>query len=363
MLQDLQLEQVYLGPFGGDLTCQIVDAQRHLFVVLEVLGVLFRLLASVRRVFLMHLLQLCVVLCLFRLQVELHVLQLLEVLVLYLLPEALLLRLGFLRLPAILFLHCLDHVIELLEMVMMRPFHLFALSGILILKNAYVPSELFLQSLYARVLDSEECLDVNQMVPYSDLVLVLSLIEVLVQHLYECLLGVEFPLVVLRVDVDLVTQLLRLGDTHDLPPIGQELLLVEVHDLVLGLDLRTKDILLHLGQLLQLVELVLRLSDLSDLNVLLRRQSSWTSAATLQCLAQQTHIYLFIECDCCISYASHGILDNIQYIFSSSFVIYNIFCSSHSYTIYCRLNAESLQIRTLSTVVNVFNSYKCCQQL
>jgi hypothetical protein len=58
---------------------------------------------------------------------------------------------------------------------------------------------------------------------------------------------------------------------------------------VLTLNLRSQDVLLHLGQLLQLVKLLLRLSYLTDLYVLLRRKPPRTRTATLQSLAQQSH--------------------------------------------------------------------------
>jgi hypothetical protein len=58
---------------------------------------------------------------------------------------------------------------------------------------------------------------------------------------------------------------------------------------VLTLNLRSQDVLLHLGQLLQLVELLLRLSYLTDLYVLLRRKPTWTRTTALQSLAQQSH--------------------------------------------------------------------------
>jgi hypothetical protein len=104
--------------------------------------------------------------------------------------------------------------------------------------------------------------------------------------LNEGLFGVEFSLIVLGINVDFVTQFLSFGDSHDFPPIGEELLLVEVDNFMLALNFRSKNILLHLGQLLQLVEFLLRLGDLPDFDVFLGRQSSWTSTASFQSLTQ-----------------------------------------------------------------------------
>jgi hypothetical protein len=131
-------------------------------------------------------------------------------------------------------------------------------------------------------LNGEEGVDVNEVVPECDLVLVVGLVQIFIEHLNEGLFGVELALVVLGVDVDLVAQFFSFGDTHYLAPVSQQFLLVEVHYFVFALDLRSKDIFFHLCQLLQLVELLLRLCDLTDFYVLLGGQTAWTSAAALE---------------------------------------------------------------------------------
>ena len=79
----------------------------------------------------------------------------------------------------------------------------------------------------------------DEVVPDGDLVLVLGLVEVFVQHLYESFLGVQLSLIVLGVDLDLILQLLCLRYSHYLPPVGQQFLLVEVHNLMFVLNFRS----------------------------------------------------------------------------------------------------------------------------
>lgn len=130
----------------------------------------------------------------------------------------------------------------------------------------------------------------DEVVANCDLILVVSLIQIFIEHLYEGLLGVELSLIVLGVDVDLVAQFFCLGDTHDLAPVGQQFFLVKVDYLVLALDLRSKNVLLHLRQLLQLVELFLRLGDLPNLDVLFGRKPAWPGAAPLEGLTEESHL-------------------------------------------------------------------------
>ncbi len=122
----------------------------------------------------------------------------------------------------------------------------------------------------------------DEVISEGDLILVVGFIEVFVEHLNEGFLGVEFPLVVLGVDVYFVAEFFRFGYPHDLAPVGQQFLLVEIDDFVFALYFRSKDVLLHLRQLLQLVELLLGLGDLPDLDVLLGRQPSRTCTPALQ---------------------------------------------------------------------------------
>lgn len=72
---------------------------------------LLGLFASIRRVLLVHLLKLSVVLALLVLQIELHVLKVLQILVFNLLPESLLFGLCFFCPSSVLLSHSFNHVV------------------------------------------------------------------------------------------------------------------------------------------------------------------------------------------------------------------------------------------------------------
>ncbi len=110
---------------------------------------LLSLLACVRRVFLVHLLQFCVVLGLLGLQVELHVLQLLQVFVFNFFSKSLFLSSDFFCLSAVFLLYSIDHVVQFLEVVMVSLLHLLPFREILLLENVDVSSELLHEALDA----------------------------------------------------------------------------------------------------------------------------------------------------------------------------------------------------------------------
>ena len=86
------------------------------------------------------------------------------------------------------------------------------------------------------------------MVSDCDLVLVFGFVKVFVKHLNKGLLGIEFSLIVLRVDVDFVFEFFSFGDTHDFTPVSKQFLFVEVDDFVFALDFRSKNVFFHFGQ-------------------------------------------------------------------------------------------------------------------
>ncbi len=90
----------------------------------------------------------------------------------------------------------------------------------------------------------------DEVVPDGNLELVVGLIQIFVEHLNEGFLGIEFSLVVLRVDVDLVSEILCLGDPHDFAPVSEQFFLVKVDYFVLTFNFGSKDIFFHLGQFL-----------------------------------------------------------------------------------------------------------------
>lgn len=171
----------------------------------------------------------------------------LQVFILNILPKSLFLSLCLFELFPIFFFDSFDHVIELFNLGIVSPFHFFPLSHELILKNSNISSELFLETHHTRLLNFQQCLDMDQMVTNSNLILVLSLIQVFVQHLDESFLRIKLSLIVLWVDVDLVLQLLRFCDTHDLTPVSQKLLFVKIDNFVLVFNFGSKNFFFHFG--------------------------------------------------------------------------------------------------------------------
>ena len=86
----------------------------------------------------------------------------------------------------------------------------------------------------------------DEVVPECDLVLVIGLIEIFVKHLNKGLFGIQLSLIVLRVDIDFISEFFCLCDSHNFSPVSEQLFLVKVHYLVLVLDFRSKDIFFHL---------------------------------------------------------------------------------------------------------------------
>lgn len=112
----------------------------------------------------------------------------LQILVLYVFSESLLLRFYLLVPLPFLLLHRLNHVAQLFNVGPVGLLYFLPLGGELILENVHVPSELFLESPHSGVLNREQSLNMDEVVPNRNLVLVLSLVQVLVQHLNEGLL-------------------------------------------------------------------------------------------------------------------------------------------------------------------------------
>lgn len=100
----------------------------------------------------MHLFELSVVFGLLGLEIELHVLQVLQVLVLYLLTEGLLLSSCFLCLAPVFLLNGFYHVIQFLEVIVVSLLHFLSFSDVLIFEDVDVSLELLHQSVYSRVL-------------------------------------------------------------------------------------------------------------------------------------------------------------------------------------------------------------------
>ena len=105
------------------------------------------------------------------------------------------------------------------------------------------------------------------MVTQCHLVLFFGLVEVTIKHLEDGIFGVDLSVVVLLVDADLLFELLGLGETEKLSPMGQDL-----HTIELCIVRFFNHVSLELGsslleQLLLFLEIFDRLVDISDFNL------------------------------------------------------------------------------------------------
>ena len=89
----------------------------------------------------------------------------------------------------------------------------------LILDDFDVPLKFFVETSKAASLKSNQIIDVDEMVAERHLVLFLSFIQVTIKHLKDSILGIDFSVVVLLVDLDDLLQLLCFGQTQHLTPM------------------------------------------------------------------------------------------------------------------------------------------------
>ena len=73
----------------------------------------------------------------------------------------------------------------------------------------------------------------DEVVTVRNLELVFGLVQIFIKHLDEGFLGVELSLVILRVNVDLISQILCLGDSHDFAPVSEQFFFVKIDYFVL----------------------------------------------------------------------------------------------------------------------------------
>ena len=102
----------------------------------------------------------------------------------------------------------------------MSLFHFLSFGQKLSLEYIDISPKLFHESLDSWLLNREESIDVNEVISYGDLILIVGLVEIFIKHLNEGLLGVQLSLIVLWVNVDFVAEFLGFSDTHDFTPIG-----------------------------------------------------------------------------------------------------------------------------------------------
>jgi hypothetical protein len=102
------------------------------------------------------------------------------------------------------------------------------LSVVFTLNDVLVALKFFVKSLKAGLLELDQVIDVDEVVPERHLVLFLSLVQVSVEHLEDGVLGVDFSVMVLLINLNFLLQLFGLGQAQHLTPVGQDLHPVEM---------------------------------------------------------------------------------------------------------------------------------------
>jgi len=155
----------------------------------------------------------------------------------------------------------LNHFTELLSLKLVGLLDVLALHIVLSLDDVHVADEFLVKTAKTALLESNEVIDVDEVVSQSHLVLLFSLIQVTIVHLNHSFLGVDLSIMILLVDLDVFLELLSFGETQDLSPVSEDLHPVEVSHLLLILHLLLEVLALHLNSL----ELVLNISESSGL--------------------------------------------------------------------------------------------------
>lgn len=155
----------------------------------------------------------------------------------------------------------LDHFTELLSLKLVGPLDVLALHVVLSLDDVNVTDEFLVKTAKTTLLESDEVINMDEMVSQSHLVLLFSLIQVTIVHLNHSFLGVNLSIMILLVDLDVFLELLRFGETQDLSPVGKDLHSVEMSHLLFILHLLLEVLSLHLNSL----KLILNISESSCL--------------------------------------------------------------------------------------------------
>ena len=114
----------------------------------------------------------------------------------------------------------------------------------------------------------------NQVISKSNLVLIFSFIKIFIQHLNESLLTIEFPLVILRMNIDFIFQLFGFRNSHNFSPISQQFFLVKTNKFLFFLNFLSQIIPFFFSHFFKLIELNLVLIDLSELYIPLYRNTA-----------------------------------------------------------------------------------------
>ena len=104
----------------------------------------------------------------------------------------------------------------------------------------------------------------DEMVSEGHLELFFSLVQISVEHLKDGVFGINLSVVILLINLDLLFELLCLGQPQQFSPMSENLHPVEVSHLLLFNHLCLKILLPHLEQLLLLIEVLHGLVEISD---------------------------------------------------------------------------------------------------
>ena len=171
-------------------------------------------------------------------QVHLHCLSLFNILVtsLFLFGKEVVLDQTHLR--GLLLVDSLNHLLELLSLGVMCAGDVSFLAIVFLLEDSDIALKLLMKTTHARLLQSYKVVDMDQVVSECHLVLLLCLIEITIKHLQDSVLGVDFTIVVLLEDLNLLFKCFSFGQTEPLTPLSQNLHAIEMTETLLFNHLR-----------------------------------------------------------------------------------------------------------------------------
>ncbi len=146
MLEYFEFHKRYLAPLDSNLPFILVDVSGELLVLVVEFCVVVGLLLGIGLVAGVELFQVVQVVRLFRVQGQVDVLRVFNVLVTGLFPQTLELVLRLFTLLRVLHIHSVDHVFQFLYLVLVVLSHFCLFQNELLFQNFEVSSELFVES-------------------------------------------------------------------------------------------------------------------------------------------------------------------------------------------------------------------------
>ena len=120
------------------------------------------------------------------------------------------------------------------------------------LNNAEITFKFLFESIQSGVVQVDQLIHMNEVVSQGHLVLLLGFIEVSIQHLQNSVLSIDFSVVILLINLNFFFQLLGLGKSQQLSPMGENFHAIEVGHLLLldhGVLQLGLTLLHHIGKL------------------------------------------------------------------------------------------------------------------